>query len=68
MSGTTIASVTYALGETYIKVLTNIYTGEIKKEEMETPETKKLISDMFMREMSSSAVKAKEVSNGGNAQ
>lgn len=51
ISGSVAATLTAALGEAYVGVLTLICTGEMKMEDLETPEGKELISKMFKEKL-----------------
>ncbi|MBR0484343.1 MAG: 50S ribosome-binding GTPase [Oscillospiraceae bacterium] len=48
ISGTTAGLLTTALGEAYIKILEMIFKGEMRQEELDTPEGKKKIKDLFL--------------------
>lgn len=47
ISGATAGLLTTALGEAYIKLLEMIYKGEMKQEDLETPEGKRKLKDLF---------------------
>ena len=48
ISGATAGLLTTALGEAYIKILEMIFKGEMCQEELDTPEGKKKIKDLFL--------------------
>ena len=48
ISGATAGLLTTALGEAYIKILEMIYKGEMKQEELDTPEGQKKIKTIFL--------------------
>ncbi|MBR2524338.1 MAG: 50S ribosome-binding GTPase [Clostridiales bacterium] len=64
ISGTTAATIMESLGLTYIKLITMVYTGEIKMQEVNTPEGKKMIQRMFKGEMITAPAADKEENNG----
>ncbi|MBQ7831957.1 MAG: 50S ribosome-binding GTPase [Lachnospiraceae bacterium] len=49
ISGTTAGVITIALGEAYILLMEAIYKGELKSSELETPEGKKKLKELFKK-------------------
>ena len=49
ISGTTAGVITIALGEAYILLMEAIYKGELKSSELETPEVKKKLKELFKK-------------------
>ena len=49
ISGTTAGIITVALGEAYILLMEAIYKGELKSSELETPEGKKKLKELFKK-------------------
>ena len=64
ISGATAAAITNSFGETYINLLTKVYTGEIQMQEVNTPEGKLMIQQMFESGMRSVSNKNKEAKDG----
>jgi len=59
ISAASAATITESLGETYISILIKIHKGEIKIEDLTTPECKEMMNEMFMRRVKTQ-VKNKE--------
>ena len=51
ISGTTAGVITIALGEAYILLMEAIYKGELKSSELETPEGKKKLKELFKKKV-----------------
>ncbi|MBR1556006.1 MAG: DUF697 domain-containing protein, partial [Oscillospiraceae bacterium] len=48
ISAATAGALTTALGEAYIQLMEMLYNGEMRQEELDTPEGKKKIKDLFL--------------------
>ena len=49
ISAASAATITESLGETYISILIKVHKGELKIEDMTTPECKEMLNEMFLR-------------------
>ena len=51
ISGGTAATITYALGEAYIKILTNVYKGDMNLDDLGTDAGREQISNIFKNQL-----------------